>query len=160
MTIASQTTKQFVTPPIPVQGKLAAAWTSFMFLYIYVDYLQLHKPGVLDNIRAGRVFEFDISQALLTGFLASVAVTSFMILLSMTLPARANRTLNLAVASLSIPYAMFNAVGESWTYFYALSIGLEVLILAFILRTAWTWPRNGSIPAGLASADLRQDLRQ
>ena len=26
---------------IPVQAKLAAAWTSFMFLYVYVDYLQL-----------------------------------------------------------------------------------------------------------------------
>ena len=25
---------------IPVQAKLAAAWTSFMFLYIYVDYFR------------------------------------------------------------------------------------------------------------------------
>ncbi len=62
--------------PLPVQAKLAAAWTSFMFLYIYVS--------------------------------------------------------------------MFNAVGESWTYFYGLSIGLEVLLLAFILRAAWTWPRAAS----------------
>lgn len=30
---------------IPVQAKLAAAWTSFMFLYVYVDYLHLYKPG-------------------------------------------------------------------------------------------------------------------
>jgi ABC-type transport system involved in cytochrome bd biosynthesis fused ATPase/permease subunit len=35
-------------------------------------------------------------------------------------------------------------VGESWTYFYGLSIGLEVLLLAFILRSAWTWPRTTS----------------
>jgi hypothetical protein len=26
---------------MPVKAKLAAAWTSFMFLYIYVDYLAL-----------------------------------------------------------------------------------------------------------------------
>ena len=26
---------------MPVQAKLAAAWTSFMFLYVYVDYLAL-----------------------------------------------------------------------------------------------------------------------
>ena len=41
-------------PGIPVQAKLAAAWTSFMFLYIYVDYLHLYKPGAIDDILAGR----------------------------------------------------------------------------------------------------------
>ena len=46
---------------MPVQAKLAAAWTSFMFLYIYVDYLALYKPGVIDDILAGVVLEFDIS---------------------------------------------------------------------------------------------------
>src|SRR4029079_807391 len=49
-------------PGIPVRAKLAAAWTSFMFLYIYVDYLHLYKPGAVNDILAGRVFEFDISQ--------------------------------------------------------------------------------------------------
>ena len=42
---------------IPAQAKLAAAWTSFMFLYIYVDYFHLYKPGAIDDIRAGVVFE-------------------------------------------------------------------------------------------------------
>ena len=51
---------------MPVQAKLAAAWTSFMFLYIYVDYLHLYKPGAIDDILAGIVFEFDISQTLLS----------------------------------------------------------------------------------------------
>ena len=37
---------------IPVQAKLAAAWTSFMFLYIYVDILAFYKPGVVDDILA------------------------------------------------------------------------------------------------------------
>jgi hypothetical protein len=56
---------------MPVQAKLAAAWTSFMFLYIYVDYLALYKPGVIDDIRGGVIFEFDISPTLLTILLAS-----------------------------------------------------------------------------------------
>ena len=55
---------------VPIQAKLAAAWFSFMFLYIYVDYFHLHKPGVIDNLRAGVVFEFDISPTLLTMMLA------------------------------------------------------------------------------------------
>jgi hypothetical protein len=42
-----------------------------------------------------------------------MTIPILMILLSTTLPARANRTLNLVVASLCIPVSMFNAVGES-----------------------------------------------
>ena len=30
---------------IPVQAKLAAAWTSFMFLCVYVDIIAFFKPG-------------------------------------------------------------------------------------------------------------------
>ena len=139
---------------IPVQAKLAAAWTSFMFLYIYVDHLGLYKPGV--------VHEFDISPTLLTIFLASVAIPALMVMLSMTLPARVNRATNLVVALLYIPLSVFNAVGESWdwAFFYGLSIGIEVLLLAFILRSAWKWPRTPAVPAGPATTDLRQDLRQ
>jgi hypothetical protein len=130
--------------PLPVQAKLAAAWTSFMFLYIYVDYLVLYKPGVIDDILVGIVWEFDISQAFVTGAIALMAIPIAMITLSIVLPARTNRVANLVVASLYIPVTMFNAVGESWTYFFGLSIGLEVLLLAFILRSAWTWPRTGT----------------
>ena len=41
---------------------------------------------------------------------------------------------------------VFNATGASWDWasFYALTIGVEVLLLAFILRAAWTWPRAAS----------------
>ena len=143
----------------PVQAKLAAAWTSFMFLYIYVDYFHLYKPGAVDDILVGTVYEFDVSQTLLTAFLTLVAIPSLMVMLSMTLPARANRATNLVVASLYIPVSLFNAVGESWTYFYGLSIGLEVLLLAFILRFAWTWPRRTASPATLAASLDSEPLR-
>jgi hypothetical protein len=143
---------------MPVQAKLAAAWTSFMFLYIYVDYFALYKPGTIDDILGGAVFEFDISQTLLTAFLTLIAIPILMVMLSMMLPARANRTINLVVASLYIPVSMFNAVGESWTYFYGLSIGLEVLLLAFILRSAWTWPRTAA-PATRTTSLNTEPLR-
>jgi hypothetical protein len=129
---------------VPVQLKLAAAWTSFMFLYIYVDYFQLFRPGYIKDILGGVVFNLQISQTLLTGFLAAIAVPILMILLSTTLPARANRATNLVVASLQIPFAVFNAVGESWTFFYGLGVVLEVIVLAVILRFVWTWPRTSS----------------
>jgi uncharacterized membrane protein len=92
--------------------------------------------------------------------LTLMAIPIFMILLSTTLPARVNRTINLVVATLYIPVSMYNAAGESWTYFYfyGLSIGLEVLLLAFILRSAWTWPRTAS-PATMATSPDREAVR-
>ncbi|MBC8090570.1 MAG: hypothetical protein H7Y15_01195 [Pseudonocardia sp.] len=145
-------------PGIPVQAKLAAAWTSFMFFYIYVDYFHLYKPGAIDQIRGGVIFEFDISGTLLTIFLALIGIPALMAMLSMTLPARVNRATNLVVASLYIPVTVFNAAGASWDWasFYGLSIGIEVLILAFILRSAWTWPRTHSDAADVATADRLQ----
>ncbi|WP_242886289.1 DUF6326 family protein [Actinomadura litoris] len=143
---------------LPVQAKLAAAWTSFMFLYIYVDYLALYKPGFLDDLLAGTVHEFDTGPTFVAVALTLMAVPILMILLSATLPARLNRTVNLVVAALYIPVSVFNAAGEPWTYsyFYGLSIGLEVLLLAFILRSAWTWPRRTASPAtSLDSEPLR-----
>jgi hypothetical protein len=127
---------------MPVQAKLAAAWTSFMFLCIYVDYFHLYKPGAIDQIRGGVVWEFDISQVFVIIGLSLVAVPILMVFLSMTLPARANRLMNLIVAPIYVLVSAFNALGESWTYFYGLGVVLEVLLLAFILRYAWTWPRR------------------
>jgi hypothetical protein len=131
---------------VSVQVKLAAAWTSFMFLYLYVDYLGLYKPGVIDDIRAGVVHEFAIGPTFFASALTALAIPILMVVLSTTLPARVNRTINLVVAVLYIPFSIYNAVGESWaySYFYGLSIGLEVLLLAFILRSAWNWPRVAS----------------
>ena len=147
-------------PRIPVKAKLAAAWTSFLFLYVYVDILALFwKPGVIEGILAGTVWGFEIGQTPATVALTLMAIPIFMVVLSMILPARANRITNLVVASVQVPYAAFNAVGESWTYFYGLSIGLEVLLLAFILRCAWTWPRRTASPTTLAASLDREPLR-
>ncbi len=145
-----------------VQAKLAAAWTSFMFLYIYVDYLALYKPGFLDDLLAGIVHEFDLGPTFVAMALTLMAIPILMILLSVTLPARVNRTINLVVATLYIPVSVFNAAGESWTYsyFYGLSIGLEVLLLAYILRSAWTWPRRIASPATLAASLDSEPLRR
>ena len=137
---------------MPVQAKLAAAWTSVMFLYIYVDYFHLYKPGAIDQIRGGRIFEFDITPTLLTIFVVVIGIPALMVMLSMTLPARVNRATNLVVALLYIPVSAFELVGESWIYFYGLGVLLEVLLLAFILRSAWTWPRRTTSLAPMATS--------
>lgn len=151
---------------IPVQAKLAAAWTSFMFLYAYVDILAFYKPGVVDDILVGIVWEFDITQTWAITALTLLAIPILMVVLSMTLRARANRITNLIVGSTQVPFAAFNAVGEvgePWMYFYVLGVALELIVLAFILRSAWTWPRRSmsspNPPAILDSESLRAAQR-
>lgn len=157
MTTRTATPNPLTNAPIPVQAKLAAAWTSFLFLYVYVDILAFYKPGVVDDILVGVVWEFDISPTWAITALSLLAIPIFMVILSMTLPAQANRITNLVVASLQVPFAAFNAVGqlgESWMFFYILGVALEIVILAFIIRAAWAWPRTRTFPVGHAAADL------
>ena len=145
---------------MPVQAKLAAAWTSLMFFVIYIDYFHLYQPGAIDQIRGGRIYEFDITPTLMTIFVVVIGIPALMVMLSMALPARVNRATNLVVASLYIPAMVFNAAGEpwDWAFYYGLTIGIEVLILAFILRSAWTWPRTAS-PATVAASPDREVAR-
>jgi hypothetical protein len=143
---------------IPVRAKLAATWTSFMFLYAYVDILNFFTPGVIKDVLDGKVFEFGLSQTFSTTALTLMAVPILMVVLSMTLPARANRVTNLTVASLYVPVTAFNVVGESWLYFYGLGIVLELILLALIVRYAWTWPRTAPSATAATSAD-RETVR-
>jgi hypothetical protein len=113
-----------------------------MFLYIYVDDLHLYKPGAIEDILNGVVWRLDITQAFVVGSLTLVAIPIFMVLASTTLPARACRLTTIVVASLYVPVSIFNVVDESWTYFYGLGAALEVAILAWVIHTAWTWPRT------------------
>lgn len=149
MTIKTNTPGLPGSPAIRVQAKIAAAWTSFMFLYIYVDILNFYKPGVVDSILNGLMWRFEVSPTLVTVAFVSVSIPAMMVMLSMTLPVRVNRATNLVVASLLVPYSMFNAAGATWEWvaFYGVSIGLELLLLAFILRSAWAWPRTIAVTA-------------
>jgi len=124
---------------ISVKLKLATLWTSFMFLYTYVDYFHLYMPGSLKDILAGKVFIFDISQTFLIIALVLVAIPVLMIFLSVALPAKANRRTNIIVATIFIPYMLFNLAGEAWIHMLFGAV-IEVVLLCLIIRYAWKWP--------------------
>ena len=130
--------------PMPVKAKLAAAWTSFMFLYAYVDILGFYTPGTITDILDNKVFEFELSQTFSASALTLVSIPIFMVVLSMTLPARANRITNLVVAALYVPATVFNIAGGHYLWFYGLGVVLELVVLALIVRYAVTWPRNAA----------------
>jgi len=159
LSTTTKTTTALHDPPAPVRAKLAAAWTSFMFLYIYVDYLTLYTPGVIEDILNGVVWRLDITQAFVVGGLTLVAVPIFMVLASTTLPARACRSITLGVAALYVPVSIFNVVDESWTYYFGLGAALEVAILAWVIHTAWTWPRTPRQGSDVEASRPRQTAR-
>lgn len=132
--------------PLSVRGKLAAAWTSLIYLILYIDYFHLYQPGEIDSIRNGVIFEFEISGALMSVFFVIIAIPGLMVLLSATLPARANRIANLVVTAVYIPIIIFNAAGATpdYAFYYVLTIGVELAIMAYILRAAATWPRTAA----------------
>ncbi|MDG4785616.1 DUF6326 family protein [Micromonospora sp. WMMD1102] len=141
-----------------MKAKLAAAWTSFMFLYAYVDILGFFTPGIVEDILDGKVFVFNLSQTFSTTALTLMAIPIFMGVLSMTLPTRVNRITNLVVAALYVPVTVFNVAGGFWLYFYGLGAVLELVVLTLIVRYAWTWPRTAS-SATMATSPDRETVR-
>ncbi len=126
---------------VNVKLKLAALWTSSMFLYIYVDYFHLYMPGQMDDILKGKVFVFDITQGFLLVALISMSIPTLMIFLSVVLPAKVNRWANIISAAVFIPYVLFNLAGLAWTHM-VLAAAVEVVLLCLIIRYAWKWPRT------------------
>jgi hypothetical protein len=126
---------------IPVRVKLAAAWTSLMFLIIYIDYFHLYMPGSLEDLLAGKVFVFDITQVFLLAGLATVTIPALMIFLSVALSAKVNRWTNIIVAAGYIPFILFNLAGAAWMHM-VFGAFVEVVLLLLIIRYAWTWPRT------------------
>ncbi len=124
---------------INVRVKLAALWASFMFFYIYVDYFGLYKPDYINNILAGKVFTFDITQIFLFAGLALTTIPALMIFLSVALPAKISRLTNMIVATVYIPYTLFNLVGEFWMFMVYGAV-VEVALLILIIHYARLWP--------------------
>ena len=98
-------TQQYALEDIKVcvKLKLATLLASFMFLYICVDYFALYMPNKIEDILKRIVFEFNITQGFLLAALASVSIQAMMIFLSVALPAKINRWVNIIIAAVYIP---------------------------------------------------------
>ena len=133
---------QLLDSPVPVKIKLAALWAATMSCYIYCDYFQLYIPGKLGEIQAGRMGPLGaVTQGVLLGTAILMAIPSLMIFLSVALPARANRALNLIAGTLYTLLLALIFFVSSW-YFYRFFAALEVILTALVVRSAWKWPRT------------------
>jgi hypothetical protein len=125
---------------VHVRFKLFALWTSLMFCYLYGDYFELYQPGKLQAMIAGRMALGAITQGVLLGMAAVMAVPSLMAFLSLVLPAGVNRWANII---LGVIYTgiMILAIQGSW-HFYIFFGLIEIVLTLLIVWYAWTWPKQ------------------
>jgi len=126
---------------INVKIKLSILWATVMFIYIYVDIFRFFQPGELENILAGKVWVFDITQTWALSAMIMMTIPSLMVFLSLTLKAKANRWTNIIMGILHIAIAIGNIIGETWAYYIFGGI-VEVVLLSLIVWYAWKWPKQ------------------
>lgn len=143
MKLQTSTWNELEEIKVPVKLKLSALWTSFMFLYIYVDYFHLYMPTSIEDLVSGKVFKFEITQTFLLIAFISVTIPALMIFLSVVLTAKLNRRTNIIVATIYIPYTLFNLAGESWLHMM-FGAAIEVILLVLIIWYALKWPKQFS----------------
>ena len=127
---------------VHVRLKLFALWSSVMFFYIYGDYFQLYETGQLQQMMAGRMPFAAISQEVLLGMASVMVVPSLMPFLSLVLPVRLNRWLNI-IFGVVYSLIMVVAFKSSW-YFYILFGVIEIILTLLIVWYAWNWPKEAS----------------
>lgn len=125
---------------VPTQVKLAGLWATVMFMYIYVDIIGFFQPGLIEDLLVGKAGGFDITQTWLLSALMLMTIPALMVLLSLALPAKANRYANISLGAIHIFIAIGTAAGAVGAYYIFGSV-VEIILLSLVVWIAWTWPK-------------------
>ena len=127
---------------------LSALWITMLFVFAYVDIFAFFRADVLEAALDGEIATtgFTVNQLFLTLTLVYILLPALMVVLSLLLPPRTNRMVNLVVSLLYVVTIIGGAIGETWAYYIVGSI-VEVILLAAIARTAWNWPPPETAPS-------------
>jgi hypothetical protein len=128
---------------IDVKWKLSALWSSVMFCYVYGDYFGLYKPGALENMIAGQMGPLGpTTQGVLVGTSVLMAIPSLMVFLSLALPTRVNRGINIGLG-VFYTLIMLMTLPGAWAFYLVLGV-IEIILTVLIVGYAWKWPRKES----------------
>jgi hypothetical protein len=123
-----------------VRFKLSALWTALMFCYIYGDYFGLYVPGKLQGMLGGKGPVGPVSESTLVGTALLLAVPGLMVFLSLLLPPRLCRWLNIGLGLFYTAIMLLTMPGAWW--FYIVLGVIEVALSLLIVAMAWRWPRS------------------
>lgn len=126
---------------INIKLKLSAIWGSVMSLYIYCDYFQLYVPGKLQAMLDGTTKFGAGDQGMLLGLSSILLVTSLMICLSILLPPKINRILNIVVGTIMTLFLAYLAYLVGY-YFYKVFATVESILTFLVVWYAWHWPKE------------------
>ena len=130
--------------PVPIRLRLSALWTALMLCYMYCDYFHLFVPGHIEALIQGKSVGGPISPAKLLAFAVMMSIPALMVALSLILPSRWSRMLNIAFGILYtlIMIAVASmSIGE-WYIFYLYFAAIEIALSVTITILAWRWPRT------------------
>ena len=124
---------------INVKIKLSALWVALMFFYSYNDVFGSFRQDQVEKVLSG---EIGLNQVSLFGAAILMAIPIFMIFLSLSLPAKVNRRVNIIVGiAYAVVLVLVMLVPETWAYYLFYEI-LEAVFIALIIRYAWKWPKQ------------------
>ena len=147
---------RFEPANVNVRIKIAALWTSMLFVFAYVDIFSLYRADFRAALEAGEIGGFTVNQSFLVGTTAYVVIPSLMVFGVLILRPRVDRIVNIALSSVYALTIIGGAIGE-WTY-YILGSAIEVALLAAIVYYAWTWPKHPDGPPRPVAQDAHAGI--
>jgi Family of unknown function (DUF6326) len=138
-------TKHLADFTVHTKFKLAALWTSTMFLYVYGDYFQLYVPNHIQDLMDGKTPMGATSPIKVLIFGLVMVLPSLMISLSVFLKSNINRIVNILAGSfytLIMLLIFVQSIGDQWLMFYSLYAAIESVLTLVIVRLAWKWERE------------------
>ena len=121
--------------------KLMGLWITLMFLYVYCDIYSFHRTGYMNEMIAGMIGPFVVSQGLLAAFGLMMIVPALMIPACLFLKPGASRRLNIVVGIIYTIINACNLVGETWVYYWMYGI-VEIVLTICIVVVSIRWAKG------------------
>ncbi|MEE8600086.1 DUF6326 family protein [Euzebya tangerina] len=125
--------------PLDPRLQIAGLWTAVLLVFAFVDLFSLYRPDVRAELAEGTLAGFEIGEPFLLSATLYVAIPSVMVALTLLLPRRMNRGLNIALGVIYVATIIGAAIGEM--AYYLVGSVIEVVLLAVLIVIAWRWPR-------------------
>jgi len=125
---------------VDIKIKLAMLWISMMILYIYNDFFTLFTPDAINDMIAGRMGPFEVTQTALVAATVLMIIPIAVIIITLLVSSKLSRVINIVLGSLYLVVNISNIPG-SWM-FYVLSGVVQIVIAATIIWLSVKWPNE------------------
>jgi hypothetical protein len=125
--------------------KLSGLWVTLMLLYIYCDIYSLFRTGHLQEMMAGKMGPFEVSQGTLAAFGVLLAIPALMVAVTLFAKPVIAKWGGIIAGALYTLVNIGNLVGETWVYYWIYGI-IELAMTISIIIVAAKWPKqNGDL---------------